>query len=86
MDAKQAIDIAINYVKAVYPNSSDFLVEEIEISDDDTKWKVTVSFPEISLKGELTRSLMGHPRSYKIVTIDAKTGSVRSMKMRLDPS
>lgn len=83
MDAKEAIAIALNYVKDVYPTAADFLIEEIELSDDDSKWFVTISFPEATLKGEFIRSLMGHPRAYKIVAIDAKTSIVRSMKMRL---
>lgn len=63
-------------------------VEEIESSDDDKKWLITLGWIEPAVKqiggfaALANATLEPLPRVYKIFAIDAVTGHVLSMKMR----
>lgn len=82
IDLKKAIEIALTHIKEIYPNVSNFEVEEVEISDDDSHWAITLSMPDERVKGALALSLTGYPKKYKSLNIDAKTGRVKAMKIR----
>jgi hypothetical protein len=59
-------------------------LEEIELSDDNAYWYVTVSFfrndPRAALASALGGSSEG--RDYKTITVDANNGAVKKMVIR----
>jgi hypothetical protein len=55
----------------------DLRLEEVELSDDGSQWFITLGY-STSVDGLGIRSV----RDYKIFTIDAITGEVKSMKIR----
>jgi len=93
---KEAIQIAKNYVREVYAESgeqiSDIGLEEVNRSEDDRVWLITVGFTipdkrrqEVALNenlGTLLGGLSTLTRQYKVVHIDAQTGEPLMMKMR----
>jgi hypothetical protein len=63
------------------------LLEEIELSDDDTEWLVTVSIPTPRVPetgfGMLTNGgPAAEPRDYKLIRVDAETGLPVAIKIR----
>lgn len=80
MKTKDAIEAAIAFLQEIYPDVSDFLVEEIELKG--RLWKITLSFPSLNVKGAFANSLLGSPRTYKSLEIDTEKGTVISMKIR----
>ena len=93
IDVKQAVSIAIQYFMNLVggESASDVLLEEVELSDDERFWHVTLSAvlpapkdegsPMNALATALGASLQRR-RVYKVFKVDAATGSVRSMKIR----
>jgi hypothetical protein len=74
MDVKQAVKIAQDYMDGLYRNSvRGLLLEEVELSDDEQFWYVTLSWDV---------DILGTERTYKIFKIKADDGRVISMKMR----
>lgn len=90
MDVKNAVQTAMDFVKDLYADRSlrDLLLEEIEFSEVDDQWLVTVGFSLPEQKEEsaplITPSRMSQAlsRRYKIINVDAKTGKPISMKIR----
>lgn len=98
MDVKQAVSIATQYFLNLVGGESvsDLLLEEVELSDDERFWHVTLSAvlpapmddgpSAIGLAAALEAAARGSAqlrrRVYKVFKVDAATGSVRSMKMR----
>ena len=85
IDAKQASEIAVAYVMDLYgaENLQHVLVEELELTEDEERWLVTVGFqrpdelsPMNMLSGQAAR------RHYKKLEIESSNGNVRSMKIR----
>ena len=85
IDAKQAAKIAVAYVADLYGPDElrHVLVEELELTEDEQRWLVTVGFErtdEVSamelLAGERAR------RHFKKLEIESSNGTVRSMKIR----
>jgi hypothetical protein len=93
IDVKDAVGSATKYFTALV-SASDVRLEEVEISDDDRLWLVTLSAlipvpkePEpIGMQSNLSvlSSLFENAtvRVYKVFAVDSATGTVRSMKMR----
>jgi hypothetical protein len=79
IDAREAASRAANYLKDLFPEAQGMQLEEVEISDDDSEWSITLSFfdPE-----KISLPLNPPPKKYKIFRIDAETAEVRSMKIR----
>ncbi len=62
-------------------------LEELELSDDNEYWYITVSFFRNNPRAAFAASLgatgvSSEGRDYKTVTVNAKTGTVKSMKIR----
>jgi len=66
---------AMRYLAGFVPGASDVRIEEVELSDDERFWLITLSF-----------SPPDHPfsmqREYKLFKVDASSGEVKSMKIR----
>lgn len=93
INVKTAVKIALDYFAQIYPEAKqkfqDIRLEEVELSDDESTWLVTIGFsrplpPDPSLKN-VSKFLLGeheYQRDYKVFRIDAQSGKVRSMKIR----
>jgi len=90
IDVKQAVKKAMGYLREMYnvAEFKDVLLEEVDLSDDNQYWNVTIGFTrgqESTSEGPMA-SLVGpsayFKREYKIFKIEANTGIVRSMKIR----
>jgi hypothetical protein len=92
-DVKQAVAIAMTYFRDLMDDKglSDILLEEVELSDDERSWNVTLSGLLPASKDEtasfnaLAQALGQSPqrrRVYKVFKINAERASVQSMKIR----
>lgn len=82
INVKQAVEIALQFAGEVLGEAKlmDPRLEEVEL-EEGTTWHVTVSF--VRETSPLMQALGASPtREYKVVTIDAQTGEVHSMKIR----
>lgn len=90
LSVKSAAEVAINYVKDLYASSDlkDLMLEEVEFSERTNQWLITVGFSVPETKEETpalfmpTQRSRGLSRRYKVVNIDAATGTPVSMKIR----
>jgi hypothetical protein len=78
MDVKQAAETAADYLLTFFPDAERVRLEEIEISDDDKFWFITLSFL-MKPSGKLD---FIDERVFKVFKIDSEKGEVRSMKIR----
>ncbi len=74
MGAKDAVSIALSYVQDMIPGIGYPTLEEIELSEEEEYWLVTIGYDD--------RSVYPSERKYKIIKVDAVTGEVISMKIR----
>jgi hypothetical protein len=80
---QEAIKTAMSFVADMFSGSEPRL-EEIETSDDGAYWHITVSLYRGPAQGSFAASFGGPSdyRDYKMVTIDANNGNVKSVKIR----
>jgi hypothetical protein len=89
LDVKEAAHRASEYFAGLYGDQSvsNVQLEEVELTDDGQYWLITLSYPLFPPR----MALAGNPelpinlalkRKYKVFKIDAKTGEVKSMKIR----
>jgi hypothetical protein len=90
IDIKQAVHAAETFFKELYDKETlkNFLVEEVELSEDEKDWVVTVGFDfggaQASEPAQFT-SKSSTPRAgrvYKEVQIDKESGEPRSIKTK----
>ena len=92
IEVKQAVEIAARYMAELL-KGSDVTLEEVELSDDDRFWYITLSalIPtqaqpsgRLGINTSPAAELFGpaNQRVYKVLAVNAETGSVRSMKIR----
>ena len=85
IEVKQAISIALNSIGDMFEVDKiiDPRLEEIELSEDEKLWRVTVSFVRGTSPGALAAKLgaVGN-REYKVATIESETGKVLGVKIR----
>lgn len=84
LNVKNAVKIALNYVKELYEdnNLQDLMLEEVDFSEAANQWLITVGF-SLPENQEETQPLIAPSknrqtlsRRYKIVNVNAKTGSI----------
>lgn len=88
IDVKEAANAAAEYFSKLYSGKqySDLLLEEVELSEDEKHWLITLSYaykpaaPPSASALDLFSKQSG--RKYKIFKIDAATGNVEAMKIR----
>ncbi len=84
MDVKQAVQSARAYVLDLFEDETldGLVLEEVEWDDSAREGQVTLSFcrplPATPLQGLFPQS----QRTYRIVKIDDRTGTVKSVKIR----
>ncbi len=84
IDARRAADAAARYFKQLYPNVLSFSLEEVELSEDEDYWLITLSFevgPRIA-GGGLSVRLEPPKTKFKVFKVNAHTGEVVSMRIR----
>jgi hypothetical protein len=92
IDVRSAVVAAkqyFEYIQDMIGNPiNDILLEEVELSEDKKIWYVTLGFSrpvaktERSLIPEAISLATKYEREYKLFTVDAETGEVKSMKIR----
>jgi hypothetical protein len=85
MDVKQAVGIAVKFVKEVYDEKDipGLLLEEVILSSEDDTWYVTLGFDRPERTSAIDALAGRRPqRAYKIIAVNAKTGDIQSMKIR----
>lgn len=89
IDVKDAVKIATNAMAEFLPQSvhADLALEEVEISDDDKYWFITLGFnadnpDKPPLSPPLLSSTEKYIRKYKIFRIDSESGKLLSMRIR----
>lgn len=92
IELSQAVLIARGYLADAYRDQhpGGVLLEEVELSEDDAYWLITLGFDNPHQRGPMAAALdplaeLMRPREariYKTFRLDAKTGRVVSMKIR----
>jgi len=90
IDVKKAVKIASDAIKDLYSDKIQTDLEEVEISDDEKYWLITLGFDTPKDKTVMlsrlieknTKSKKRCIRKYKIFKIDSDNGKVLSMKIR----
>ena len=86
IDVRFATKRAVEYFEQLFKNGAQNVrLEEVEISDDERYWYVTLGFdlPPLPSTSGLAQVLSGRPeRQYKTLKVDAATGEVLSVKIR----
>jgi hypothetical protein len=87
---KEAAQSALDYLTDIYSSMElkDPMIEEVELSDDDKFWRITIGF----LRPVESTNLFGQPSSkllqkkyqkeYKLFEISIASGKVKAMKIR----
>lgn len=73
---------AAEFLKELFPDASEILVEEVEKDDTKNHWIITLGFklPPITIIEAI--GPIGLLRKYKTFRVDAENGHVISMKIR----
>jgi hypothetical protein len=86
IDAKDAVRIAIDAMRELYPEEQipGLALEEVEQAEDGATWNVTLGYSRGEHRTAI-EAMTGEAgaRTYKVLRIDAATGTVRSMKNRV---
>jgi hypothetical protein len=91
IDVKQAVKNALEYVGSIFPAGEmiDPRLEEIELTQDEKSWLITVSFirktpPQsvLQIPNQLAWNINTNDREYKLITLSAESGKPLSMKIR----
>jgi len=77
--AKQAASEAATYLADLVPIISMPLIEEVELSNDRSIWRITLSYTS---QESAQLAFLGNAKSYKVFSIDAENGQVLAMKIR----
>ena len=82
IDVKKAVELAKGYLSDVLEVPVHLmLLEEVELSEDQQSWLITLSFPDPSPSpNPLVAAL--REREYKVVRLQADTGKLVSIKIR----
>lgn len=76
VDLNNAVNVAEQRLTSILGgNCQEIRLEELELSDDDRYWLVTLSYED-------SRDTIPRRRRYKTIKLDAKTGEFRAMTIR----
>jgi hypothetical protein len=95
VDVQSAVQAAFNYFHRAFGSDptgrvlnqriSDVSLEEVEQSEDGKHWLITLGYSEARSKNlKLPEFLQVPLRKLKVFTVDATTGQVKGMKIRVD--
>jgi hypothetical protein len=77
----EAVTKAIEYLKSIYENPENILLEEIELSDDKAFWLITLSFDN-PLPQNTIEIALGKNRLFRTIEVYSINGEVKSMKIK----
>jgi hypothetical protein len=83
IDVRQAVQAAVKFAEALYGDKKQIhpTLEEVELTEDERHWLITLGFPKQNLS--VVEALSGNgQRDYKIFTVNSQDGKVISMKIR----
>ena len=86
IDVKEAVQIAFGFFNDLYDTKkfADVMLEEIELSEDKSAWRVTLGFsrqiPSVNIMEAIGSKK--YIRSQKLFQIDAANGGLLAMKNR----
>lgn len=80
INAKEAANIAIEYLKSFYKGARNIVLEEVELSEEKKIWSVTISFENIDPDDKTQSNII--PRMNKVFRIDNTLGQVIAMKSK----
>ena len=85
INVKEAAKISLEYIEELFSADEirDVSLEEVEISQDEKSWMVTIGFTKHMTQPLNPMEAMSGPkfaRFYKELKIDAENGQVRSMR------
>ncbi len=80
INAKEAANSAIEYLKSFYTGAKNIMLEEVELSDERKSWSITISFENFDVEDKKPSTII--PRIYKIFRIDNNSGHVIAMKSK----
>lgn len=84
IDVKNAVKMAFAVFNELYESKKfeDILLEEVELSNDNASWLVTIGFYRRTPSINIIESIGSkkYIRMYKIIQIDADTGKLIAMK------
>ncbi|HXL80301.1 MAG TPA: hypothetical protein VN951_05430 [Pyrinomonadaceae bacterium] len=83
LDVKEAAQRASEYFAGLYENQelTNVQLEEVEQENHGKYWLITLSYP-VPSQPQVAGLNLNFKREYKVFKIDAKTGEVKSMKIR----
>ncbi|MDI6735515.1 MAG: hypothetical protein QME42_04865 [bacterium] len=76
-DVGQAAQMAELYLRSLVPNVSNIMLEEVELSDDEQFWLITLSYNDLSTG---IQNMFG--KTVKLFKVRKDNGEVISMKIR----
>ena len=79
INATEAANAAIEYLKSFYTSARNIMLEEVELSEEKKSWGVTISFENVFDEKAPAKIVS---RINKIFRIDNTTGQVTAMKSR----
>lgn len=79
IDVKDATQNAFKYLEELQEDIQGILLEEVELTEDEKFWLITLSFPDPEQR---VPEILNLRRKYKIFKINSTTGKVVSMKIR----
>jgi hypothetical protein len=92
IDVKQAVKAATAFAREMFDGDElrHLRVEEVELSDDQRLWNITLGWVEPAVKAKASPLIPAYgqdeiqklPRVYKVFDVDAESGAVQSMKIR----
>lgn len=77
IDVKQAAQAAEQYLKNLFPSITNIMLEEVELTDDEQFWLITLSYSPIS-----SENIFGLVKDVKIFKIRRDNGEIMAMKIR----
>lgn len=89
IDVRNAVAQSINYLQSIHDlmgEPQNLRLEEVELSDDQKIWIITLGFTYKSDSDEMMKSVFGENynqnRVYKTFKVNAETGEVKGMNIR----
>lgn len=80
INATEAANVAIEYLKSFYTRAKNVVLEEVELSEEKKSWSVTISFENIDESNTNPSNIVS--KTYKIFRIDNTSGQVTAMRSR----
>jgi len=85
LSVTDAVSTATSHLTKFFPSAQKLRLEEVELTDDDQFWLITLSFVDPNQEPTVFQALSrihGEGRFYKVVKINKESGEVRSIKIR----